>query len=110
MNMKAGKGWVNVGNVALADDFFQSAMTVSYYWFLTVSNSCGYCYHYIVLWFIFQSLEQLYFKLTQRSPTEEHVIMQKTAVERDVLKVLSYQAEAVGIIVIRALQWGIFYM
>ena len=29
--MKAGKGWVNVGNVALADDFFQSAMTVSYY-------------------------------------------------------------------------------
>ncbi|XP_043753535.1 testis-expressed protein 11 isoform X1 [Cervus elaphus] len=67
MNMKTGRGWVNVGNMVLADDFFQSAMT---------------------------SLEQLYFKLTQRSPTEEHVIMQKTAVERDLLKVLSYQAEA----------------
>ncbi|XP_068819299.1 testis-expressed protein 11 [Capricornis sumatraensis] len=67
MNMKTGKGWVDVGNVALADDFFQSAMT---------------------------SLEQLYSKLTQRSPTEEHMIMQKTTVERDLLKVLSYQAEA----------------
>ena len=30
MNMKTGKGWVNVGNAALADDFFQSAITVSY--------------------------------------------------------------------------------
>ncbi|KAI4554471.1 hypothetical protein MJG53_019770 [Ovis ammon polii x Ovis aries] len=67
MSMKTGKGWVDVGNVALADDFFQSAMT---------------------------SLEQLYSKLTQRSPTEEHVIMQKNTVERDLLKVLSYQAEA----------------
>ncbi|CAI9180664.1 unnamed protein product [Rangifer tarandus platyrhynchus] len=67
MNMKTGKGWVNVGNAVLADEFFQYAVT---------------------------SLEQLYFKLTQKSPTEEHVIMQKTAVERDLLKVLSYQAEA----------------
>ncbi|XP_055421735.1 testis-expressed protein 11 [Bubalus kerabau] len=67
MNMKTGKGWVNVGNAALADDFFQSAIT---------------------------SLEQLYSKLTQRSSTEEHVIMQKNSVEKDLLKVLSYQAEA----------------
>ena len=62
------------------------------------------------MWFIFQSLEQLYSKLTQRSSTEEHVIMQKNSVEKDLLKVLSYQAEAVSIIVTRALQWGIFYM
>ena len=110
MNMKTGKGWVNVGNAALADDFFQSAITVSYCWFLTVSSSCGYSHHYIVMWFIFQSLEQLYSKLTQRSSTEEHVIMQKNSVEKDLLKVLSYQAEAVSIIVTRALQWGIFYM
>uniref|UniRef100_A0A8C6CQK9 Protein ZIP4 homolog n=1 Tax=Moschus moschiferus TaxID=68415 RepID=A0A8C6CQK9_MOSMO len=67
MNMKTGKGWMNVGNVELADDFFQSAMT---------------------------SLEQFYFKLTQGSSTEEDVITQKTAVERDILKVISYQAEA----------------
>lgn len=110
MNMKTGKGWVNVGNVVLADDFFQSAITVSYCWFLTVSSSCGYFHHYIVMWFIFQSLEKLYSKITQRSPTEEHVMVQKNTVERDLLKVLSYQAEAVSIIVTRGLQWGIFYM
>jgi len=62
------------------------------------------------MWFIFQSLEKLYSKITQRSPTEEHVMVQKNTVERDLLKVLSYQAEAVSIIVTRGLQWGIFYM
>lgn len=31
MNMKTGKGWVDVGNAMMADGFFQAAMVVSYY-------------------------------------------------------------------------------
>lgn len=56
MNMKTGKGWVDVGNALMADGFLQAAMVVSYYWFLAaavVSNSCGYSHHDIVLWFYF---------------------------------------------------------
>ena len=60
--------------------------------------------------FIFQGLEQLYVNLMQRSSTEVHVTLQKIAVERDLFKVLSYQAEAVGIMVTTALRWGILYM
>lgn len=30
MNMKTGKGWVDVGNAMMADGFFQAAMVVSY--------------------------------------------------------------------------------
>lgn len=56
MNMKTGKGWVDVGNAVIADQFFQDAMAVSYHWFLAVaiiSNSCGYSHHDVVLWFYF---------------------------------------------------------
>uniref|UniRef100_A0A7N5KC49 Protein ZIP4 homolog n=1 Tax=Ailuropoda melanoleuca TaxID=9646 RepID=A0A7N5KC49_AILME len=67
MNMKTGKGWVDVGNAVIADQFFQDAMA---------------------------GLEQLYVNLMQRSSTEVHVTLQKIAVERDLFKVLSYQAEA----------------
>uniref|UniRef100_A0A286ZQB4 Protein ZIP4 homolog n=1 Tax=Sus scrofa TaxID=9823 RepID=A0A286ZQB4_PIG len=67
MNVKTGKGWVDVGNAVIADEFFQAAMA---------------------------GLEQLYVRLMQRSSTEAHVTMQKIAVERDLLKVLSYQAES----------------
>ncbi|XP_058147656.1 testis-expressed protein 11 [Dasypus novemcinctus] len=67
MNMKTGKGWVDVGNAVIADEFFQAAIA---------------------------SLEQLYVKLMQRSSTETHLTMQKIAVEKDLFKVLSYQAEA----------------
>ncbi|KAM9180504.1 testis-expressed protein 11 [Dugong dugon] len=67
MTMKTGKVWVNVGNAMMADKFFQAAMA---------------------------SLEQLYVKLMQRSFTETQLTMQKIAVERDVFKVLSYQAES----------------
>ncbi|XP_037676758.1 testis-expressed protein 11 [Choloepus didactylus] len=67
MTMKTGKGWVDVGNAVLADGFFHSAMA---------------------------SLEQLYGRLMDRSSTEAHLTMQKIAVERDLFKVLSYQAEA----------------
>ncbi|XP_077003175.1 testis-expressed protein 11 isoform X2 [Tamandua tetradactyla] len=67
MAMKTGKGWVDVGNAVIADEFFHAAMV---------------------------SLEQLYVRLMERSSTEAHLTMQKIAVERDLLKVLSYQAEA----------------
>lgn len=60
--------------------------------------------------FIFQGLEQLYVKLMQRSSTEVHMTLQKIAVERDLFKVLSYQAEAVSIMVSTALQWGILFI
>lgn len=58
--------------------------------------------------FIFQSLEQLYIKLIQRSSPEADLIMEKITVERDHFRVLSYQAESVGIMGTRVFQWGIF--
>ncbi|XP_004694489.1 PREDICTED: testis-expressed sequence 11 protein [Condylura cristata] len=67
MNMKTGKEWVDVGNAVIADDFFQAAMA---------------------------NLENLYIKLIQRSFTETQLTMQKNTVERDLFKVLSYQAES----------------
>ncbi|XP_036160069.1 testis-expressed protein 11 [Myotis myotis] len=67
MTMKAGKGWVDVGNAVIADEFFQAAVA---------------------------GLEQLYAKLMQSSFTETQVTMQKLAVERNLFKVLSYQAES----------------
>nr|XP_019603464.1 PREDICTED: testis-expressed sequence 11 protein [Rhinolophus sinicus] len=67
MNMKTGKGWVDVGNPVMADEFFQATMA---------------------------GLEQLYNNIMQKSSTEAHLTAQKIAVERDVFKVLSYQAES----------------
>ncbi|XP_047699863.1 testis-expressed protein 11 [Prionailurus viverrinus] len=67
MNMKTGKGWVDVGNAMMADGFFQAAMV---------------------------GLEQLYCKLMQRASTEADIALQKSAMERDLFKVVSYQAEA----------------
>ncbi|XP_073918366.1 testis-expressed protein 11 [Castor canadensis] len=67
MNMKAGKLWVDIGNAVLADEFFQTAML---------------------------GLEHLYVKLVQCCYSEAQLIMQKICVEKDVFKVLSYQAES----------------
>ncbi|XP_040323645.1 testis-expressed protein 11-like [Herpailurus yagouaroundi] len=67
MNMKTGKGWVDVGNAMMADGFFQAAIV---------------------------GLEQLYCKLMQRASTEADITLQKSALERDLFKVVSYQAEA----------------
>lgn len=56
MNMKTGKGWVDVGNPVVADEFFQAAIAVSCHRFLAVaiiSNSRGDFHYYIVLWFHF---------------------------------------------------------
>uniref|UniRef100_A0A673UWN9 Protein ZIP4 homolog n=1 Tax=Suricata suricatta TaxID=37032 RepID=A0A673UWN9_SURSU len=66
MNIKTGKGWVDVGNAVMADGFFQAAMV---------------------------GLEQLYCKLMQRSSTEADITLQKSALEKDLFKVVSYQAE-----------------
>ncbi|MBZ3888108.1 Testis-expressed sequence 11 protein [Sciurus carolinensis] len=71
MNMRTGKAWVDVGNALIADEFFQVAMA---------------------------GLEQLYVKLMQRSYSEDHLIMQKTAVEKDLFQVLSYQAESAKVL------------
>ncbi|KFO21974.1 Testis-expressed sequence 11 protein [Fukomys damarensis] len=69
MNMKTGKEWVDAGNALNADEFFQAAMA---------------------------GLEQLYVKLMQRSYNKAHLIIQKITIEKDLFKVLSYQAESVG--------------
>ncbi|XP_033616324.1 testis-expressed protein 11 [Fukomys damarensis] len=67
MNMKTGKEWVDAGNALNADEFFQAAMA---------------------------GLEQLYVKLMQRSYNKAHLIIQKITIEKDLFKVLSYQAES----------------
>nr|KAF6493113.1 testis expressed 11 [Molossus molossus] len=67
MTMKTGKGWVDVGNAVMADEFFQAALT---------------------------GLEQLYAKIMERSCSETQLTMQKLAVERNLFKVYSYQAES----------------
>ncbi|XP_057393628.1 testis-expressed protein 11 [Balaenoptera acutorostrata] len=67
MNINTGKGWVDVGNAMIADEFFQAAMA---------------------------GLEKLYVILIQSCPTEVHVTMQKTATEWEVFRVLAYQAES----------------
>ncbi|KAM8752362.1 testis-expressed protein 11 [Rhynchonycteris naso] len=65
MTVKTGKGWVDVGNGVTADEFFEAAMA---------------------------SLELLYAKLMEKSSTEAQVTAQKFDVEKNVFKVLSYQA------------------
>ncbi|KAI5260465.1 Testis-Expressed Protein 11 [Manis pentadactyla] len=80
MNMKTGKGWVEVGNAVIADEFFQAAMA---------------------------GLEQLYIRLMQSCSTEAYATMQKIVVERDLLKVLSYQAESTGYLHILCYNFGL---
>ncbi|XP_066106577.1 testis-expressed protein 11 [Saccopteryx bilineata] len=65
MTMKTGKGWVDIGNGVTADEFFEAAMA---------------------------SLELLYAKLMEKSSPEPQVTAQKLDVEKNVFKVLSYQA------------------
>ncbi|XP_054430208.1 testis-expressed protein 11 [Pteronotus mesoamericanus] len=67
MNMKTGKEWVDVGNGVIADEFFQAAI---------------------------DGLEQFYAKLMENCSSEPTVATQKCAVERDLFKVFSYQAES----------------
>ncbi|XP_036916161.1 testis-expressed protein 11, partial [Sturnira hondurensis] len=67
MNMKTGKEWIDIGNGMMADMFFEVATN---------------------------GLEKLYAKLIENCPTEPSVAVQKCAVEKDLFKVLSYQAES----------------
>ncbi|XP_044886761.1 testis-expressed protein 11 isoform X6 [Mauremys mutica] len=77
MTMKTGKGWVDVGKAALADGF------------LVIAINCSGCFC-----FLFQSLEKLYAQLMKRSSGEADIQVHKADVEKDLFKVLSYQAES----------------
>ncbi|XP_030430983.1 testis-expressed protein 11 [Gopherus evgoodei] len=67
MTMKTGKGWVDVGKATLADGFLVIAIN---------------------------SLEKLYSQLVKRSSGEADIQVHKADVEKDLFKVLSYQAES----------------
>ncbi|NXA36910.1 TEX11 protein, partial [Eudromia elegans] len=67
MSMKTGKGWIDIGKAELADGFLEIAMG---------------------------SIEKLYAKLLKSSNDEADVHVHKADVEKDLFKVLSYQAES----------------
>ncbi|XP_068813681.1 testis-expressed protein 11 isoform X2 [Struthio camelus] len=67
MSMKTGKGWIDIGKAELADEFLEIAMS---------------------------SIEKLYAKLLKRSDGEANAHVHKADVEKDLFKVLSYQAES----------------
>ncbi|XP_008121014.1 testis-expressed protein 11 isoform X2 [Anolis carolinensis] len=67
MAMKTGKGWVDTGEPALANEVLDIAMN---------------------------TLETLYAQLTKRSTRESDIHAHKADIEKDVFKVLSYQAES----------------
>ncbi|XP_017205157.3 testis-expressed protein 11 [Oryctolagus cuniculus] len=67
MNIKTGRGWIDIGKAVRSDEFFEAAIV---------------------------GLEHLYVRLVERSYTEAHVIIQKVAVEKDLFKVYSHQAES----------------
>ncbi|OCT67379.1 testis-expressed protein 11 [Xenopus laevis] len=66
MAIKTGKGWIDVGKPDLANGFLETALN---------------------------SLEKLYLLLTQRHTQEADMNVHKIYVEKDLFKVLSYQAE-----------------
>ncbi|KFP70335.1 Testis-expressed sequence 11 protein, partial [Acanthisitta chloris] len=68
MSMKTGKGWLNIGKADLADGFLETAMT---------------------------SIEKLYAKLRKGSDGEADIHVHRADVEKNLFKVLSYQAESV---------------
>ncbi|XP_075438181.1 testis-expressed protein 11-like, partial [Ascaphus truei] len=67
MTMKTGKGWLDAGKPDRADGFLEIALN---------------------------SLEKLYTMLVRSNPQEAEVNMHKLYVEKDLFKVLTYQAEA----------------
>ncbi|OXB79683.1 UNVERIFIED_CONTAM: hypothetical protein H355_011069 [Colinus virginianus] len=67
MSMKTGKGWIDIGKADLADRFLETAMN---------------------------SIEKLYVKLQKEGNGEADIHMCKADVEKDLFKVLSYQAES----------------
>ncbi|NXV46261.1 TEX11 protein, partial [Uria aalge] len=67
MCMKTGKGWIDIGKADLADGFLEIAMS---------------------------SIEKLYAKLLKESDGEADIHVHKADVEKNLFKVLSYQAES----------------
>ncbi|KAM9373742.1 testis-expressed protein 11 [Phaethornis superciliosus] len=67
MSMKTGKGWIDIGKADLADGFLEIAMN---------------------------SIEKLYAKLLNGSDGEADIYMHKADVEKNLFKVISYQAES----------------
>ncbi|XP_010076951.1 PREDICTED: testis-expressed sequence 11 protein, partial [Pterocles gutturalis] len=67
MAMKTGKGWIDIGKADIADGFLEIAMS---------------------------SIEKLYAKLLKGSNGEADIDVHKADVEKNVFKVLSYQAES----------------
>ncbi|XP_065546025.1 testis-expressed protein 11 isoform X2 [Lathamus discolor] len=67
MSMKTGKGWIDIGKPDLADEFLEIAMS---------------------------SIEKLYAKLLEGSDGEADIHVHKADVEKNLFKVLSYQAES----------------
>ncbi|XP_014818549.1 PREDICTED: testis-expressed sequence 11 protein [Calidris pugnax] len=67
MSMKTGKGWIDIGKADLADGFLEIAMN---------------------------SIEKLYAKLLKGSDGEADIHVHKADVEKNLFKVLSYQAES----------------
>ncbi|XP_049683334.1 testis-expressed protein 11 isoform X4 [Accipiter gentilis] len=67
MSMKTGKGWIDIGKADLADGFLEIAMS---------------------------SIEKLYAKLLKGSDGEADIHVHKADVEKNLFKVLSYQAES----------------
>ncbi|KAF4794399.1 Testis-expressed sequence 11 protein [Turdus rufiventris] len=65
MSMKTGKVWIDIGKAALADGFLENA-----------------------------SIEKLYAKLRSGSESEADIQMHRADVEKNLFKVLSYQAES----------------
>ncbi|XP_032299863.1 testis-expressed protein 11 [Coturnix japonica] len=67
MSMKTGKGWIDIGKADLADGFLEIAIN---------------------------SIEKLYAKLRKEGNGEADIHVCKADVEKDLFKVLSYQAES----------------
>ncbi|XP_071613542.1 testis-expressed protein 11 isoform X1 [Heliangelus exortis] len=67
MSMKTGKGWIDIGKADLADGFLEIAMN---------------------------SIEKLYAKLLNGSDGEADIYVHKADVEKNLFKVISYQAES----------------
>uniref|UniRef100_A0A8C9F0C3 Protein ZIP4 homolog n=1 Tax=Pavo cristatus TaxID=9049 RepID=A0A8C9F0C3_PAVCR len=67
MSMKTGKGWIDIGKADLADGFLEIAMN---------------------------SIEKLYARLREEGDGEADIHVCKADVEKDLFKVLSYQAES----------------
>ncbi|XP_009708642.1 PREDICTED: testis-expressed sequence 11 protein, partial [Cariama cristata] len=67
MSMKTGKGWIDIGKADVADGFLEIAMA---------------------------SIEKLYAKLLKGSDGEADIRVHKADVEKNLFKVLSYQAES----------------